>query len=177
MKRYKCECVYSECELTSVKGFIPIYCPIFNTHNAKWKDKKVKEDVEEEKTKEILNLPSWCKVGEVVYHKESNKFFKIDAIDEEAKLIELKDNGWFHPSEFAEARLRPFNESEMRALVGKTIANKITETSYLIVTSNPYCVSAAGDMYCSEKLFDLFTFTDGSPCGVYEHFENGEWVK
>lgn len=168
MIKYKCECKNAKCEVEREDTFYPQYCTCFCTKEAYWQEVKKEKDEE---------LPSWCKVGKVVYHKESNKFFKIATFNEEAKLIELKDNGWFYLDELAEARLRPFNESEMRALVGKTIANKITETSYLIVTSNPYCVSAAGDMYCSEKLFDLFTFTDGTPCGVYEHKENGEWVK
>lgn len=173
MKKYRCECSVDKCEFKSEKNFFPIFCPNFSSSMGEWT--KVEEEIKEEEKAE--ELPSWCKVGKVVYHKESNKFFKIATFNEEAKLIELKDNGWFYLDELAEARLRPFNESEMRALVGKTIANKITETSYLIVTSNPYCVSAAGDMYCSEKLFDLFTFTDGTPCGVYEHKENGEWVE
>lgn len=176
MKKYRCECSNAKCEVEREDTFNPKNCTCFWNQDAIWQEVK-----EEEKAEEILNLPSWCKVGEVVYYTKGKLYCEIHVVDKKRGILlfntEYLITDFVSISELAEARLRPFNEKEMRELVGKTIANKITETSYLIVTSNPYCVSAAGDMYCSEKLFDLFTFTDGTPCGVYEHKENGEWVK
>ena len=176
MKRFECKncehfrCVVFGTEVLSNKSF---ECKekIFKT---KWYEIAEEEEKAEVKAEE---LPSWCKVGEVVYHKESNKFFKIATFNEEAKLIELEDNGWFYLDELAEARLRPFNNDEMRELVGKTIASKYTEASFLIISSISNYVNIAGDMYSCEDFLKYFTFTNGQPCGVYEHFENGEWVK
>ena len=171
MKKYKCECKSAKCEVEREDKVKPEYCTCFCTKKAEWKEVKEKKDKE---------FPSWCKVGEVVYFTKLSKYCKILDIDTE-KGIKIQTDlskGWVvNFYDLLEARLRPFNEKEMRELVGKVIANKTTKTRYLIVTSNSTSVSAAGYIYNKEELLNGFIFTDGSPCGVYEHFENGEWVK
>jgi hypothetical protein len=173
MKKFKClGCNSKSCYVEQEDDILTPCCCVHG-----WNGDTDWQEVKEVKAEEILNLPSWCKVGEVVYHKESNQFFLIATIDEEAKVIELEDNGWFHISEFAEARLRPFNENELRELVGKAIVGKLSKLICLIVNCGQSYISVYGYTYSNEELLDMFTFTDGTPCGVYEHKENGEWVK
>lgn len=165
MIKYKCECKSAKCEVEREDTFFPQYCTCFCAKKAYWQEVKAEK------------LPSWCKVGKVVYHKESNKFFKIATYNEEAKLIELEDNGWFYLDELAEARLRPFNESEMRELVGKKITYKTSKEVFLVTYFNKVHVGLGHLCLTAEELFKDYTMADGSPCGVYEHLENGEWVK
>ena len=176
MKRFECKncehfrCVVFGTEVLSNKSF---ECKekIFKT---KWYEIAEEEEKAEVKAEE---LPSWCKVGEVVYYNDS--YYTIVEMNGqyEVKITDGVEDEWVKTSNVQEARLRPFNEKEMRELVGKVIANKTTKTRYLIVTSNSTSVSAAGYIYNKEELLNGFIFTDGSPCGVYEHFENGEWVE
>jgi hypothetical protein len=180
MKRFECKncghfrCVVFGTEVLSNKSF---ECKE-NIFKTKWYEIDEEEEKAEEKAEE---LPSWCKKGEMVYYTKGKLYCEIHVVDEKRGILlfnsEYLITDFVSISELDEARLRPFNEKEMRELVGKTIANKTTKTRYLIVTSNSTCVSAAGYIYNKEELFDNFTFTDGTPCGVYEHFENGEWVK
>lgn len=181
MKKYKCECKYNKCEVSMKMGCIAFYCFAFSGITPEWEEVKETEVKEEEKAEVILNLPSWCKVGEVVYYTKGKLYCQIHEVDKKRGIIlfnsEYLITDFVSISELTEARLRPFNESELRELVGKKIANKTTKTRYLIVTSNSTSVSAAGYIYNKEELLNGFIFTDGSPCGVYEHLENGEWVE
>lgn len=173
MKRYRCECSVDKCEFKSEKNFFPIFCPNFSTTMGKWT--KIEEEIKEEERAE--ELPSWCKVGELVYYNDS--YYTIVEMNGqyEVKITNGVEDEWVKTSNVLEARLRPFNETEMRELVGKVIANKTTKTRYLIVTSNSICVSAAGYIYDKKELLNGFIFTNEQPCGVYEHLENGEWVE
>lgn len=179
MKRFECKnCGHFTCRVFGTENLSNkcFECKeiIFKT---KWYEIAEEEEKVEVKAEE---LPSWCKVGEVVYFTKLSKYCKIVDIDIEKGIKIQTDlsNGWVvNFYDLLEARLRPFNEKEMRELVGNTIVNKTTKTRYLIVTSNSTSVSAAGYIYNKEELFNGFTMADGTPCGVYEHFENGEWVE
>lgn len=176
MKRFECKncghyrCVVFGTEDLENKSF---ECKeiIFKT---KWYEIDEEEEKKEIKAEEIKETPSWCEMRSIVYHQ--NEYFTVIGQVGFTGVI-LSNGKEVSICELAEARLRPFNETEMRELVGKIIANKTTKTRYLIVTSNSTSVSAAGYIYNKEELLNGFIFTDGSPCGVYEHFENGEWVQ
>lgn len=116
----------------------------------------------------------------MVYFTKLSKYCKVLDIDMEKGIKIQTDlsNGWVENFyDLLEARLRPFNEKEMRELVGKTVVDKLSERICLVVSCGQLYVSVYGYTYSNEELLDSFTFTDGTPCGVYEHFKNGEWVK
>ena len=179
MKRFECKnCEHFRCvvfctEVLSNKSF---ECKekIFKT---KWYEIAEEEEKEEIKTDEILNLPSWCKVGEVVYYNDS--YYTIVEMNGqyEVKITDGVEDEWVKTSNVQEARLRPFNEKEMRELVGEKVVGKLSERICLVVSCGKLHVSVYGYTYSNEELLDSFTFTNGQPCGVYEHLENGEWVE
>lgn len=177
MKKYRCECRKAKCEVEREDKFKPEYCTCFCTKEAEWQEVKEEEKVEVE----AEELPSWCKVGEVVYYTTGKLYCKIHKVDKKRGLIlfnsEYLITDFVSISELAEARLRPFNEKEMRELLGKTIVSQTTERICLVVSSSPSLVYAGGYSYSNEELLNYFTFTNGQPCGVYEHLKNGEWVK
>jgi hypothetical protein len=79
-----------------------------------------------------------------------------------------------------QARLRPYNEEEMKALVGKVLPSNSSSTpfSFLVVYAegDGSFIESYRFKYTAEELKDHFSI-DGQPCGVLEHLENGEWVK
>lgn len=120
-------------------------------------------------------LPDWCKVGEWVYDKAINKYSQVATEDVTEGLQEVRKI--IFKGEIVQARLRPFNADEMKALVGKVIEDKDGDC-YLIykydATDNTVETSSCFVTDC--YLLKDYTL-DGKPCGVLEHLENGEWVK
>ena len=128
-------------------------------------------------------LPDWCKVGEWGYCLDDDgncKYFKITRIED--NFIYGED--WGIDYHFVkQARLRPYNAEEMKALVGKVIEDNYS--AHLVIglikpdpAENVSChVRASQSWLASDKLLQQFTI-DGHPCGVLEHLnEKGEWVE
>ena len=174
MKKFKCYgCCYKNCYVEQIGDvFTPFCCVHGWDDDADWQD--VKEE-EKELKEEIKETPSWCTMRSIVYHQ--NEYLTVVGEIGFTKVI-LSNGKQVSIHELAEARLRLFNEKEMCELVGKAIASKITERIHLVLSSSPNNVIVYGDMmYSNEELLKSFTFTNGQPCGVYEHLENGEWVE
>ena len=78
-----------------------------------------------------------------------------------------------------EARKRPFNADEMKALVGKIAEDRLGNcsliTNYVVIDNQITMFSA----YCdAEKLMKSGYTIDGKPCFKLEHLnDKGEWVK
>ena len=134
-------------------------------------------------------LPDWCKVDATCWHKRCG-YFKVTYIDDVFKRVDIqqvedKSKGYFSfntmCNEVRQARLRPYNADEMRALVGKVIATK--EDIALVVgyrgCQNKVIVGMHENhgYFSAEKLLDYNATIDGKPCGKFEHLENGEWVE
>jgi hypothetical protein len=128
-------------------------------------------------------LPDWVKVGAIGYSNEYNDYFEIVDITSNFVRVNLFNeeyllHGYDTVREHCiEARKRPFNEKEMKALVGKVIGWE--NNLELVISYN----AADGDVYvdqmwCSAKyLMDNEYTIDGKPCYVLEHLEKGEWVE
>ena len=144
---------------------------IFKT---KWYEIAEEEEKAEVKAEE---LPSWCKVGEVVYYNDS--YYTIVEMNGqyEVKITDGVEDEWVKTSNVQEARLRPFNKSEMLKLLGKVVENKETKNVFLIHSVTDSKIGIGQVFIKKEVLLKSHTFIDGSPCGVYEHLENGEWVE
>lgn len=153
------------------------YYEFGNNYDASdWKHSLIERPVKETK------LPDWCKVGAWGYYIPITEYCKIEQIgtsfmlrftDGDSTAIPLKD-----VCNLAQARLRPYNADEMKALVGKVI--KVSNGSAGICTSYSAAwneIKFDDDYWAPEEFMgDRFSI-DGKPAGVLEHLENGEWVK
>jgi hypothetical protein len=152
--------------MTTPDGYTPLYCSCFTHANAEWKEVDVVE--------EVVDMPEWCEMRNIVYHQ--GEYLKVvGEIGYDAVI--LSNGKQASITELVEARLRPFNEKEMRELVGKTITYKTSEEVFLVTYFNKVHVGLGHLCLTAEDLLNKYTKVDGTPCGVYEHFENGEWVK
>ena len=113
--------------------------------------------------------------------KDFNAYFKVDRLD--GLLARGKDfcgsNYSVAIENIRQARLRPYNAEEMKALMGKMIEKGPSMhivTGLENVFGNECMVHVNGCFYSANDLLLQFTI-DGKPCGVLEHLENGEWVK
>ena len=117
-------------------------------------------------------LPDWCKIGALAYG--DGRYGKITGINRTDGKIDIGETGHFIPVEdCAEARIRPYNSDEMRELVGKVIETKRDSgliTGYRGVENKVFV--GLNNRYTAEELLAMnATFSDGSPCGVLEHFD------
>lgn len=178
MKKYKCtntECHYS-CELRS--DLFPHKCVCWD-YIPKWVEMDGTEPVAE--SNKLPKMPEWVEIGGYVYD-DRNGYGKIVSGSVKSCYIEFDGGaGDFVPEAFAklkQARLRPYNAEEMKALIGKVIVEKKSGDIGLVTG---YCnrkesVYAGRNDFVADLLLSDYTI-DGKPCGVLEHFENGEWVK
>lgn len=124
--------------------------------------------------------PDWCKVGEWVWTTTYNAYFKVDEFN--GLFIDGEDLDGSSYSVTLEnavpARLRPYNAKEMKALVGKILADKDGNMNIVEGWSADIEKVRFDHLYYSAvKLLNNFTI-DGKPCGVFEHRNDaGEWVE
>jgi hypothetical protein len=77
-----------------------------------------------------------------------------------------------------EARKRPFNAEEMKALVGKVIGDGNRIDLIFSFTTKDKKVETNYAFYDAELLMDGNFTIDGKPCYVLEHLnDKGEWVE
>lgn len=137
-------------------------------------------------------LPDWCKVGAVGYDAMNNEYFEITHIENDsfrAKSIDSSNScSSLYFNEFVyEANKRPFNEAEMKALVGKIIEFKNGDTTLATGYSEEFDEGIEGyncgiwtcwgwSMGAKELMNECII--DGKPCYVLEHLnDKGEWVE
>lgn len=129
-------------------------------------------------------LPDWCKVEKWGYDTEDHEYFEIVDITPVFINVRLLNGVHLQRSYNAikkccvEAKKRPFNEKEMKELVGKVIENP-----NIVLLVNAYG-KHTGDIgtycgnYTAESLMDNDFVIDDKPCYVLEHLnEKGEWVE
>lgn len=124
-------------------------------------------------------LPEWCKVGKWVWATAYNQYFKIDRIDD--FFVDGESSaGDLYSVKFEnvrQARLRPYNAEETPKLPFEV--SEINSDFRTIVVSckgDKIWLGGASTAISTEELMRDFTI-DGSPCGVLEHLENGQWVQ
>ena len=120
-------------------------------------------------------LPDWCKVGEWVYDKAINKYSQVATEDVTEGLQEVRKI--ISKGEIVQARLRPYNSEEMKALVGNTIEYDSHVCLVIGYNGNKNTIFIAnGSELCVQTLMSYYN-VNGKPAGVFEHLENGEWVE
>lgn len=160
--------------------FKPLMSHKFNASD--WQNSLVKRP-------ENNTMPDWCKVGAIGFNDEYFKIIKINdkyctvlyldphIKDEDGNIGEIPFDSL---TRCHESRLRPYNEEEMKALVGKIVEHK---SGSALVTAcfsfrNEFSqVRLIDKLYSAELLLEEDFYIEKAPCGVLEHFENGEWVK
>lgn len=126
-------------------------------------------------------LPDWVEIGGYVYDAR-NGYGKIVSGSVKSCYIEFDGGaGDFVPEAFAElkqARLRPYNADEMKALVGKPITLLDGAVCLCTVYSKrDKSVILDSIHWDAEELLISGYTIDNKPCGKFEHLEDGEWVK
>ena len=132
-------------------------------------------------------LPDWCKVGSYVW-SDRYGYFEISYINEVSKHVHIRqcNGGTVAFLRFNtiinysnEARLRPYHEDEMKALVGKSITFK--DGAVCLCTAwaaQRKQIILDNASWTAEGLLNVGYTIDGKPCGVYEHLnDEGEWVE
>lgn len=183
MKKFECKDCGANCRVTVKHGDItPCYCP-YDKERADWHE--VKEvSAENEQFGNSEQLPDWVKVGASVYNIEKKQYQTISLINGTVTCKNIDSEGCTQygygafMSDCVEARKRPFNEAEMKALVGKLLKHN---TGIYLVTAfeNRWNqVKIESVWRDSEELKELWTQLDGKPCYKLEHLnEKGEWVE
>lgn len=138
---------------------------------------------EQEQTEPVTDcnqLPGWVEENAWVYISWDKEYDQITDVCKDH--VRTDKNGWFGniritTGTIMQARLRPFNDDEMKALVGRVIE---WDGDALLVTAFSKARHIVVFDYIHHSAEDLINggYTiDGKPCGVLEHLENGEWVK
>lgn len=180
MTKYICECLDGARKCThETTGFsCPTLCCVRVGSKANW------HEVEDQKPK----LPEWCKVGAWVWHgpfdgiEFEQPYFKIERIDGELVYEKSHNNGFpVHYTYLKQARLRPWTYKEAPETL-KVISKCGPEQMIclFLASRNKHSVqyTTLPAWYIDVKiLMDKYLQLDGSPCGVLEHYENGEWVE
>ena len=183
MKKFECKECSGNCRLEIEEvGELRLKCVRHYDGIVKWHE--VKEENTQVHTQ--VKLPDWVKVGKWVYCPTTGNYGEV--VDQQGNTVLLRPFGSDDDTVFSKdiniilergkpAKKRPFNEKEMRELVGKVL-----ETPHIDLLVNAYSkvtkgVSTAWRDYTAEDLMDLDFTIDGKPCYKLEHLENGEWVE
>lgn len=179
MPEYKCmNCLFGMCTFHGFEK--PFSCPIQRV--AEWEKVEKVQNTEEEK------LPDWCKEGEFIYAIPDNGkpfYGKIsNMLDDSHALVTIEGKttiGIFTADAIKQARLRPWTYKEA---IGKIVFWKgdydYQENAAMIVgadTDGDFSLYTVGPVTAEELTKEIYYQPDGSPCGVLEHYENGEWVE
>lgn len=184
MSKWKCHKIgcFSDCESNLDSTFTPIRCLCFDNKTPNWELVQNEPEQKQENT-----LPDWCKNGALAW--ENGDYFELEVIDEDHQITMKYSNGTeesviadYIGKHVKQARLRPFNADEMKALVGKVIEHKKDlhlVTNYLNDTADNEPVVCVGTNWRDAKGLIEHNYTiEGNPCGVLEHLDdNGEWVE
>lgn len=145
----------------------------YNFDASDWENSLIKRP-----KKQDNKLPDWVKVGEWVY----------DASLREYLYVREEDYDWYVDpiarGRIKQARKRPFNDKEMKALVGKIITSTdgdvsiITDYSPHSAEYNVASVYFIGGWSTADELLKGNYSVDGKPCFKLEHLnEKGEWIE
>lgn len=186
MAKYICECLDGARKCThETPGFsAPTLCCVRAHATCHW-HKFENQEVETPAPK----LPDWCKVGAWVWHGPvdgiafEQPYFKIERTVGELAYGKSHNNGFpVHYTYLKPARLRPWNDDEMKSKVGKVFEMENGDLTfclgYRMDRGAIYFAGKGPFAYSAKILVESDWELDGLPCGVLEHKnDQGEWVK
>lgn len=170
MTKYICECLDGARKCThETPGFLaPTLCCVRANATCNWRA------VEDQKPEH----PDWIKAGAWCYIHSggigTGKYQKIQSVHsgfvQTEYLVPIVN--------ISEARLRPWNDDELKSKVGKVFEDDVKNPTLCFrYQRDNKTLHFAGKIMSAESLAESDWKLDGSPCGVFEHYEQGEWVK
>ena len=183
MAKYICECLDGarKCTHETPGVSAPTLCCVRADGPCHWR-KVENQGVETP----VPKVPEWCKIGALVWHDDSfdgiyfeQHYFKIESIDRECVYA---DHFPFHYTCLKPARLRPWNDDEMKSKVGKVFEMENGDLTfclgYRMDRGALYFAGKGPFAYSAKTLVESDWELDGLPCGVLEHKnDQGGWVK
>lgn len=185
MTKYICECLDGARKCThETSGFsAPTVCCVRANATCHWR--KV-ENQEGEAPAPII--PEWCREGAWVHVTPDNRepfYGKVFAFGCSGVMITLDGKtviGAFFMDRIKKARIRPWNDDELKSKVGKVFEMGNGDLTLCLGYQRDrgalYFAEKGPFIYPAKTLAESDWKLDGSPCGVLEHKnEQGEWVK
>ena len=180
MTKYICECLDGARKCThETSGFsAPTVCCVRANATCHWRR------VEDQKPK----LPEWCKVGAWVWFSGAKDigyepgYLKITDVGYNGmeNVIDAEGDGIISMplSVVKQARLRPWNDDELKSKVGKVFEMGNGDLTLCLGYQRDIAdLIFVGKLMSAQSFAESDWKLDGSPCGVFEHYEQGEWVK
>lgn len=172
MTKYICECLDGarKCTHETPSFSAPTLCCVRAHATCHWRA------AEEQKPK----LPEWCKVGAWVWNDEIG-YGKIEQEPRTGELLVFFGGGTraFEAERYKEARLRPWNDDEMKSKIGKVFEMGNGDLTLCLGYQRDIAdLIFVGKLMSAQSFAESDWRLDGSPCGVLEHKnEQGEWVE
>lgn len=184
MTKYICECLDGARKCThETSGFsAPTVCCVRANATCHWRR------VEDQKPK----LPEWCKVGAWVWFSGAKDigyepgYLKITDVGYNGmeNVIDAEGDGIISMplSVVKQARLRPWNDDELKSKVGEVFEMGNGDLTLCLGYQRDrgalYFAGKGPFAYPAKTLAESDWKLDGLPCGVLEHTnDQGEWVK
>lgn len=186
MRKFECKGCENHC-VTTMKTVecSPSFC-LYDTIKGNWHE--VKEDNAENAQVDVKSepLPNWVKVGAIGYDTHTNDYFEIVCINCTFGIVNVNlFNGGYLQHNYdiirnhcVKAQKRPFNDKEMREIVGKSLETPGFVKFIFSYDKENKTLESYDFLYTADDLFeDDFKF-EGKPCYKLEHLNNnGEWVE
>ena len=181
MTKYICECLDGARKCThETSGFsAPTVCCVRANATCHWRR------VEDQKPK----LPEWCKVGAWVWFSGAKDigyepgYLKITDVGYNGmeNVIDAEGDGIISMplSVVKQARLRPWNDDELKSKVGKVFEMGNGDLTLCLGYQRDIAdLIFVGKLMSAQSFAESNWRLDGLPCGVLEHKnDQGEWVK
>lgn len=182
MAKYICECLDGARKCThETSGFsAPTVCCVSAHATCHWRKA---ENQEGEAPAPII--PEWCREGAWVHVTPDNRepfYGKVFAFGCSGVMITLDGKtviGAFFMDRIKKARIRPWNDDELKSKVGKVFEMGNGDLTLCLGYQRDIAdLIFVGKLMSAQSFAESDWKLDGSPCGVLEHRnENGEWVK
>lgn len=170
MSKWTCNkknCEFAPCETEMNFRIAPKLCPAMIGHCSEWELDEMVTDCNP--------LPDWCKPDKIVWIDPTNEplsrgYMEILFIEGKSLILETGRID-FQQEIIKKTRLRKWRPAEA---IGKVV---IVDEVYYVISGSDEGMAWIGNTFI--RLDDLLKKSkqpDGSPCGVLEHLEDGEWV-
>ena len=169
-------------------GAEPLACVCGEFSEADWEFCEDEEITIKLPSEENKSLPEWCKPGAWIFDHNERRYAKVLSIGQDG-LVEFHANRYKYSEKrsfeyiadcCSEARLRPYNHHELKALVGKVL--ETIHTRRLVTAcedgedgDKSWAIYMVDEWYTAEDLLRYNYTLHGNPCGVFEFNDAGEW--
>lgn len=182
MTKYICECLDGarKCTHETPSFSAPTLCCVRANATCHWR--KVEN---QEGDTPAPKLPEWCREGAWVHVTPDNRepfYGKVFAFGCSGVMITLDGKtviGAFFMDRIKKARIRPWNDDELKSKVGKVFEDDVKNLTLCFrYHRDNETLHFAGKVMSAESLAESDWKFDGFPCGALEHKnDQGEWVK